>query len=46
MNKMIIYHLEKQKNFFNLEDLIKSCDIGLSSVLLSKETLKSNKFWI
>jgi len=34
----------KAKNFFNLEDLIKSCDIGLSSVLLSKETLKSNKF--
>ena len=34
----------KAKNFFNLEDLIKSCDIGLSSVLLKKEILKSNKF--
>ena len=36
--------LRRAKNFFDLKDLIKSCDIGLSSVLLNKEILKSYKF--
>jgi len=34
----------KARNFFNINDLAKSCDIGLSTVLLKKEILGSNKF--
>ncbi len=36
--------LRKARNFFSIKDLIKSCDIGLSTVLLKKEILGSNKF--
>ncbi len=32
------------KNFISLNDLIKSCDIGLSTVMIKKSILKSNKF--
>ena len=34
----------KAKSFLNINDLIKSCDIGLSTVLFKKEILKSNRF--
>jgi len=34
----------RARNFFNIKDIIKSCDIGLSTVLLKKEILGSNKF--
>ena len=34
----------KARNFFNINDLAKSCDIGLSTVLLKREILGSNKF--
>ena len=34
----------KAKNFFHIKDLIKSCDIGLSTVMFKKEILKSNRF--
>ena len=33
-----------QKNFLRLNDLIKSCDIGLSTVMIKKTHLKTNKF--
>ena len=36
--------LRKARNFFSIKDLIKSCDIGLSTVLLKKEILGLNKF--
>jgi len=36
--------LRKARNFFNIKELIKSCDIGLSTVLLKKEILGSNRF--
>jgi len=36
--------LRKARNFFSIKDLIKSCDIGLSTVLLKKEILGSNRF--
>jgi teichuronic acid biosynthesis glycosyltransferase TuaG len=32
----------KAKNFFNFREIIKSCDIGLSSVMLKKEILNSD----
>ena len=32
------------KNFLRLKDLIKSCDIGLSTVMIKKSYLKTNKF--
>ena len=32
------------KNFFRLKDLIKSCDIGLSTVMIKRSYLKTNKF--
>ena len=32
------------KNFLSLKDLIKSCDIGLSTVMIKKGYLKTNKF--
>ena len=32
------------KNFLRLNDLIKSCDIGLSTVMIKKNHLKTNKF--
>ena len=31
----------KAKNFFNIKEIIKSCDIGLSSVMLKKEIIDS-----
>ena len=34
----------RAKNFLHINDLIKSCDIGLSTVLLKKQILKSNRF--
>lgn len=34
----------KAKNFFCVEDLIKSCDIGLSTVMVKKKILSKNKF--
>ncbi len=36
--------LRKARNFFDIKDLIKSCDIGLSTVMLKREILGSNKF--
>ena len=36
--------LRKARNFFIIKDLIKSCDIGLSTVVLKKEILGNNKF--
>jgi len=33
--------IRKAKNFFNIEEIIKSCDIGLSSVMLKKEIMDS-----
>jgi teichuronic acid biosynthesis glycosyltransferase TuaG len=33
--------IRKAKNFFNIEEIIKSCDIGLSSVMLKKEIINS-----
>ena len=34
----------KARNFLNINDLIKSCDIGLSTVIIRKNILKSNRF--
>ena len=34
----------RAKNFLHINDLIKSCDIGLSTVLIKKDILKSNRF--
>ena len=34
----------KARNFMTINDLIKSCDIGLSTVLIEKDTIGSNKF--
>ena len=36
--------LRKARNFLILMSLIKSCDIGLSTVLLEKEAIGSNRF--
>ena len=36
--------IRKARNFMAIDDLIKSCDIGLSTVLIEKEALGSNKF--
>ena len=36
--------VRKARNFLKINDLIKSCDIGLSTVLMKKEILGSNKF--
>ncbi len=36
--------LRKARNFMTVDDLIKSCDIGLSTVLIEKEVIGSNKF--
>ncbi len=36
--------LRKARNFMTVNDLIKSCDIGLSTVLIEKETIGSNRF--
>lgn len=36
--------IRKARNFMDIDDLIKSCDIGLSTVLIEKEVLGSNKF--
>ena len=33
----------KAKNFFKLEDILLSCDIGLSTVMIKKEVFKNNK---
>ncbi len=33
--------IRKARNFYNVDQLLKSCDIGLSSVLLKKSILKS-----
>ena len=39
-NNVISYR--KARNFYKPEDLLKSCDIGLSTVILSKKILKDN----
>jgi len=39
-----IISLRKARNFMSVNDLIKSCDIGLSTVLIEKETIGSNRF--
>ena len=36
--------LRKARNFMTVNDLIKSCDIGLSTVLIEKEAIGLNKF--
>ena len=40
-NKNII-GIRNAKDFNNVEDLIKSCDIGLSTVVINKQILKDN----
>ena len=40
----IIISKRNAKNFLRLNDLIKSCDIGLSTVMIKKNHLKTNKF--
>ena len=42
--KNTIIKLIKAKKIINYNDLIKSCDIGLSTVMISKNLLKKNKF--
>ncbi len=34
----------KARNFININDLIKSCDIGLSTVIIKKDALKDERF--
>jgi teichuronic acid biosynthesis glycosyltransferase TuaG len=34
----------KAKNFFHLKELLKSCDIGLSTVIIKKSLLTTNRF--
>ena len=36
--------LRKARNFMTVNDLIKSCDVGLSTVLIEKEAIGLNKF--
>ena len=36
--------LRKARNFMTVNDLIKSCDIGLSTVMIKKSHLKTDKF--
>jgi len=40
----LIISKRNAKNFLRLNDLIKSCDIGLSTVMIKKTHLKTNKF--
>ena len=40
----IIISKRNAKNFLRLNDLIKSCDIGLSTVMIKKNHLKTDKF--
>ena len=40
----MIISKRKAKNFFRLKDLIKSCDIGLSTVMIKRCYLNNNKF--
>ena len=40
----LIISKRNAKNFLRLNDLIKSCDIGLSTVMIKKTHLKNNKF--
>ena len=42
--KNIIIKLIKAKRTIDYNDLIKSCDIGLSTVMIKKDLLKKNKF--
>ena len=42
--KNIIIKLIKAKRTIDYNDLIKSCDIGLSTVMVKKDLLKKNKF--
>ena len=42
--KNIIIKLIKAKRTIGYNDLIKSCDIGLSTVMIKKDLLKKNKF--
>ena len=42
--KNIIVSKRYAKDYLNLEDLLKSCDIGLSTVMIKKSHLISNKF--
>jgi teichuronic acid biosynthesis glycosyltransferase TuaG len=42
--KNIIIKLIKAKRTVGYDDLIKSCDIGLSTVMVKKDLLKKNKF--
>jgi len=43
-NQNMIISKRIAKNFLRLKDLIKSCDIGLSTVMIKKSHLKTNKF--
>ena len=43
-NQNMIISKRNAKNFLRLKDLIKSCDIGLSTVMIKKSHLKTNKF--
>ena len=42
--KNVILDKRFARNFLNINDLIKSCDIGLSTVMIKKNHLKSNLF--
>ena len=42
-NKKILSY-RHARNFFTLDDLIKSCDIGLSTVMIKRDVLKGLKF--
>jgi len=43
-DKLKITSLRKARNFFNINDLLGSCDIGLSSVMINKKLLLKNLF--
>ena len=43
-NQNMILSKRNAKNFLRLNDLIKSCDIGLSTVMIKKSHLKTDKF--
>ena len=42
-NKNKIIKRRRAKSLLNFNDLIKSCDIGLSTVVLKKKILKKNR---
>lgn len=43
-NKNKIISIRKSRNFVNFKNLLKSCDVGLSTVVIRKRLLKDNLF--